>query len=278
MLAVFLHIYKAVALGVLVVVGGAVYFRRKGALTLRWWAAPLFVFFLLLSFPVSVITFSYVMLVAVPADVQLAPWVTNLWRHWGWVYAFVWLPGLWLVLKWGGARFASLEARKLVLRRLAVVVAPLTIFDGACFLFMQQTATPQVLAEGVSPDGKLRIIAMRWDWLPSSSYEILVMQNKPYAFTATRLCRRGVYAVDPDFELANSVIRWSKNSNAVIIGTRDTPAFAHDFSKNRSFFPKTDLSRFPEWHMGIALYRAEFQTFVEELMAQHGGFTDNPAR
>jgi hypothetical protein len=275
---IFLHIYKAVALGVLVVVGGAIYFRRKGAITWRWWAMPLFLLFLLLSFPVSVVTFSYIVFVAIPADVQLAPWVTDTWRDWGWLYAFAWLAGLWLVLKWRGVQFTSPETRKLVLRRLAVVVLPLTLLDGACFFFLKDTSTPKILAQGVSPDGKLRILAVRSDWTLSSSYEILVMQNKPWAFTATRLTQRGVYAVEPYFELANSVILWSKDSQAVVFGTEDTPIFAHDFSQSRTYHPNTDLSEFPNWNVGIAFHLNEFRATVQQLMEKHGGLAENTRR
>ncbi|GEM_PF-3032243 len=276
--SVFFHIFKAVALGVLVVSCGALYYRRKGAMTLRWWATPLFLLFLLLSFPVSVITFSYIRFVAIPADVQLAPWVTDTWRDWGWVYSFAWLAGLWLALKWRGVQFASPESRKFVLCRLAVVVLPLTLLDGACFLFMKDTAMPKILAHGVSPDGKLRILAIRSDWTLSRSYEILVMQNKPWAFTATRLSQRGVYAVEPYFELADSVIHWSKDSQAVAFGTEDTPIFAHDFSQSRTLHPNTDLSKFPNWDAGIALHRAEFRGVVQQLMDKHGGHADAPRR
>lgn len=269
--AIFFHIFKAVALGVLLVTGGAIYYRRKGLMTMRWWATPLFLVFLLLSFPVSVITFGYIWFVAIPADVQLAPWVTDTWRDWGWLYAFAWLAGLWLVLKWRGVQFTSPESRKLVLRRLAVVVLPLTLLDGACFLFMKDTSTPKILAQGVSPDGKLRILAIRSDWTLSQSYEILVMENRPWAFTATRLTQRGVYAVEPYFELANSVIIWSKDSQAVVFGTEDTPIFAHDFSQRRTFHPNTDLSEFPSWNEGIAFHLGEFRAVVQQLMEKHGG-------
>jgi hypothetical protein len=196
--SILFHARQPVALRGLIVACGARCSRREGVVTLRWRATPRFVAFLLLSFSVSVITLNGVMLVAIAADVQLAPGATNLWRDWAWRYGFAWLRGLWLVLKGPGAQFASPNARRLVMRCLAAVVLPLTLFDGASVLLLQKTATPHLLGEGVSPDGKLRIVAMRWDWLPSSSCEILLMQKNPLAFTATRLCRRGVSAVAPD--------------------------------------------------------------------------------
>jgi hypothetical protein len=65
---------------------------RKGSLTLRGWAAAVLALSALASFPLSIISSAYLAIMPV-GGYELAPWIRQAWRAYGWAAGFLWFAG-----------------------------------------------------------------------------------------------------------------------------------------------------------------------------------------
>ena len=209
---------------------------RKGNLVLRGWAAAVLAISALASFPLYVISSAYMAIVPV-GGCELAPWIREAWKAYGWAAAFLWVIGGAAALFLKGARFPSRRAAVKVVAVTCAVMLPLTLIDALFFQVLKHIQEPLALAEAVSPDGSRRATAFRITWLDASCY-VELEPSGPHPLLSRKL---DVTSFDGDRRMQmetgdryedvlrrNSRLAWTRDGQAIVLWFADVPVVAYD--------------------------------------------------
>jgi hypothetical protein len=253
---------------------------RKGAMTLRGWAAAVLAISALASFPLSVISSAYLAIVPV-GGYELAPWIREVWRAHGWAAAFLWVAGGAAVLLAKGARFPSRRAAVKVVAVTCAVMLPLVLIDALCFQGLKSFEEPLALAEAVSPDGSRRATAFRTTWLDAACY-VELEANDPHPLLSCKLGaasfdgdrRMEVKPPDRSYEDAlrrNSRLAWTRDGQAIVLWFADAAVVAYDLPRRTMLEASMFSGRGQSDKAREKDRQASFKEAVERLVAEHGG-------
>jgi len=245
--------------------------QKAGEVVVRRWAKPVFVLSVLASFPIAVSLLYTIVVVRSATDVELAPWIRDAWKTYGWLTAFCWVAGLGAIWLFNGAEFKSAEQRKKTFWPLAKALLVLTGLWAGMFWALTSQFGLRLVKQAVSPDGRqcLRINAqsMLGDvWFPLECYD---KRTVPLwsRFLGDVVVRNEEFGPNKDLRIV-----WSGDSGLAVVYYGEQPYAAYDFSKGmmlRESEAQGDWRHTSEQRRQNAL--AEFRKAVDEEIRAHGG-------
>jgi len=235
--------------------------RRKGKVQVRWWAWPVLLASIPLSFPAHLTQAISDAVAWFPTMTHgyestcLAPWISNVLYCCHWPQLLTWVLGLFIVLRWKGVAFASPKTKDFFLGSVGVVMVPLCLFDALllAFLFFLTPLSSSVVAESVSPDGRLLVRAYENTGMCDATYGVVCETNDWCPLIATKLDTLGEF-----LPLTNLRFVWSKDSRVVELCHGNNPLSAYAL-------PRRIKLKSP----GVPIFTERIE--IDRLMAEHGG-------
>ena len=237
--------------------------RRKGEVQVRWWAWPIMLASIPLSFPAHLtqaISDAEAWLPTMQHGYEstcLAPWISDVLYCCHWLQLFTWALGLVVVLRWEGMVFASPKAKRFFLGSVGAVMVPLCLFD-ALLLAILVLFTPipwREVAKAASPDGRLLAIVYKCPSMEGYTYNVLCETNVWCPLFAKKLDTFSTYF---ECDSRSKGLAWSKDSRVVVLWSDNNPSRAYAL-------PRRIELKSP----GVPMLTNRVE--IDRLMDEHGG-------
>ena len=242
---------------------GAMWLKRRSRLVFSWWSLIVFLLSILASSPRLLFDFMHDLW----GEVLPPLWLREAWKDYSWPILFIWVLVFGLLLCFRCLRFTSRRTAVIATAAVAVLVAPVVLFDW--YLLHNPIFLPASTKEAtsVSPDGLKRVTAFQQYYHDAVLYRLEVEENRSWPGSAAILASFYLHHGDLPKNAVYELV-WSRDSQVVLFLCQGKPAVAHDFSTNAV------ISEPWETYWGTekgAMDFAVFQEQVDALMRAHGG-------